>query len=105
MLLNVADLEELTGRKRAAAQRRVLDCMGIVYLVGPDGHPRVLRSLVERLMGGGEPRAMLADREPELCFESTPKSRKAPSTVRVFQARRVLAREEGQVDAPGRQPR
>lgn len=104
MLLTVADLEELTGRKRAAAQRRALDAMGIVHLVGPDGRPRVLRSLVERLMGG-EPRAMLPEPELELCFESSPKARKPSATVRVLQARRVLAREEGQVDAPGRQPR
>jgi len=104
MLLTAADIEELTGRKRAAAQRRALDAMGIVYLVGPDGHPRVLRSLVERMMGG-EPRAMLPEPELELFLEPPPKVRTPSATVRVLQTRCVLAREEGQVDAPGRRPR
>lgn len=99
MLLTAADLVELTGRKRASAQCRALDVMGIVYLLGADGHPRVLRSLVERLMGG-EPSAMLSPPEPELCLEPTPKSRPPSATVRVLQTRRVLAREEGQVDSP-----
>lgn len=102
MLLAPADLEQLTGRKRAGAQRRALDAMGIVYLTGPDGHPRVLRSLVERLMGVPDARATIADHEPELCLEPPPHKRSPSATVRIFQTRRVLAREEGKVDAPRR---
>lgn len=83
MLLAAADLVELTGRKRASAQCRALDGMGIVYLVGPDGHPRVLRSLVERMMGGA-PGAMLPERELELCFESPKKKRQAPTALRAL---------------------
>jgi hypothetical protein len=65
LFLSPSDLEELTGRKRAGAQRRALDAMGIAYLVGPGGRPRVLRVLVEQL-GGVAPGAMLPSREPEL---------------------------------------
>jgi Domain of unknown function (DUF4224) len=95
MLLARADLEQLTGRKRAGAQRRALDAMGIVYLTGPDGHPRVLRSLVERLMGADDARAMIADHEPELCLEPPPNRRSPSATVRVLQTRRVLAGQKG----------
>jgi hypothetical protein len=101
MFLTAIDLVELTERKRAAAQCRALDAMDIPYLVGANGHPRVLRSLVERLMGG-ESRAMLSSPEPELCLEPTPKSRPPSATVRILQTRRVLAGQEGQVDTPRR---
>lgn len=95
MLLTAAELVDLTQRKRAAAQCRALDAMGIVYLRDADGHPRVLRSLVERLLGAGEPRAMLNDHEPELCLEPPPHRRPPSATVRVLQTRRVLAGQKG----------
>lgn len=94
MLLTAAELVALTERKRAAAQCRALDAMGIVYLLGPAGHPRVLRSLVERMMGG-EPSAMLAHPEPELHLEPPPSKRPPSATVRVLQTRRVLAGQKG----------
>lgn len=99
LLLSDAELEELTGRKRASAQRRALDAMRIVYVLGPEGHPRVLRSLVERMMGG---ETILPEPELELCLEPPSNSRPPSASVRVLQARRVLACEEGQVDAPRR---
>jgi hypothetical protein len=102
LLLSDDELEGLTRRKRAAAQCRALDAMKIVYMKDADGHPRVLRSLVERMMGG---EAILPEPELELHLAPPPSHRKPSATVRVLQARRVLAREEGQVDAPGRQPR
>lgn len=105
MFLAAADLVELTERKRAAAQCRALEAMGVPYLPGADGHPRVLRSLVERLLGAGESRAMLPEPELELCLEPPTKSRTPSATVRVLQTRSLLAREEGQVDTPGRRPR
>lgn len=70
MLLSAADLRELTGRQRAAAQCRALDAMGIVYLTGPDGHPRVLRALIEAKLGGARlgmgSGATLPTREPQI---------------------------------------
>lgn len=81
MLLAAADLEELTGRKRAAAQCRALDAMGIVYLRDVDGHPRVLRSLVERMLGAP---AAAPEKELELCFEPPKKKRQAPAALRLL---------------------
>jgi len=95
MLLTAAELADLTQRKRAAAQCRALDAMGIAYLRDADGHPRVLRSLVERLLGAGEPRAMLVTPEPELHLEPPPHRRSPSATVRVLQTRRVLAGQKG----------
>jgi hypothetical protein len=103
LLLSADELEELTQRKRAGAQRRALDSMGIVYLLDAEGHPRVLRSLVERLMGGEA--AILPEPELELHLAPPPSIRKPSASVRVLQARRVLAREEGQVEPPRRHPR
>jgi hypothetical protein len=79
MFLSTEELERLTERKRASAQCRALDAMGVVYLRREDGHPRVLRSLVERIMGG---ESILAEPELELCFEPTKKKRPAPSALR-----------------------
>jgi hypothetical protein len=102
LFLSPSDVEELTGRKRAGAQRRALDAMQIIYVLDPEGHPRVLRSLVERMMGG---EAILPEPELELHLAPPPTIQPPSASVRVLKARRVLAREEGQVDAPGRQPR
>jgi hypothetical protein len=102
LLLSDAELQELTKRKRAAAQCRALDAMGIAYLPGPEGQPRVLRSYVERMMGG-EPTAS-PESEPEICFEPPTKGRATPATVHVLQARRLLAGEEGPMDTPRHRP-
>jgi hypothetical protein len=81
MLLTAVDLVELTGRKRAAAQCRALDAMGMVYLLGADGRPRVLRSLVERMLGAP---AVAPEKELELCFEPPKKKRQAPAPLRLL---------------------
>jgi len=63
LTLSPDELRELTGRKRAGAQRRALKAMGIAFVQTPEGQPRVLRALVERMMGGiPSP----TKREPEL---------------------------------------
>lgn len=90
LTLSPPELEELTGRKRSGAQRRALERMGIVFLVSPDGAPRVLRSHVERIMGSEG--AILPEPELELCLESPKKVRPTSPAVRVLQARRILAR-------------
>jgi len=66
LFLSDADLEELTRRKRAGAQRRALTAMGIAFVPDPEGRPRVLRALVESMMGAPAGRAMLTAREPQL---------------------------------------
>lgn len=63
LTLTPAELQELTGKRRADAQRRALDRMGLRYAVRPDGRPTVLRSHVEEKLGTPRP---LAGREPRL---------------------------------------
>jgi hypothetical protein len=65
LFLSDDDLEVLTRRKRASAQRRALQAMGIAFVPDPEGRPRVLRALVERMMGTPQP---TPKREPELRF-------------------------------------
>ena len=81
MFLGPVDLAQLTERTRAAAQCRALDAMGIPYLPGADGHPRVLRSLVERMLGAP---AAVPEKELELCFEPPKKKRQAPAALRLL---------------------
>ncbi len=61
MFLTPAELAELTGRRRVAAQARALAAMGIRYVLAPDG-VRVLRAEVEARMLTTRPAA----REPTL---------------------------------------
>lgn len=56
------ELKQLTGKGRRDAQKRVLDSMGIRYLMRPDRTLAVLRSHVEVSLGSKIP----AQREPEL---------------------------------------
>lgn len=62
MFLTAEDLRELTDKKYAPAQRKVLDQMRIPYTNGFRGRPKVLRSSVEAVMGAvvkDEPRLRL----------------------------------------------
>jgi len=52
MFLSKFEIETLTGRVRKDAQVRVLRFMGIEHRVRPDGTVAVLRSHVERALGG-----------------------------------------------------
>jgi len=52
VFLTPAQLIELTGYQRPAAQRRWLKANGFTFLDGADGRPRVLISHVEQVMGG-----------------------------------------------------
>lgn len=51
-LLTPIELHELTHRKKKCAQRAALNQMGIEYKVRPDGSLAVLKSHLERAMGG-----------------------------------------------------
>ena len=46
LTLTPDELRQLTAKRRSDAQRRVLDAMGIRYMVRPDGSLAVLRVLV-----------------------------------------------------------
>lgn len=63
MILTAADLEELTARKRPAAQADVLRAMSIPFRLRPDGSVVVLRAAVEAALGapteGRRPRLRL----------------------------------------------
>lgn len=54
MFLNESDIADLTKRKRASAQQKQLNAMGIQYKVRADGSLVVLQAHVERLLGAGE---------------------------------------------------
>lgn len=51
-LLTHQELWELTHKKTFSAQKRALNSMGIDYKIRPDGTPAVLRSHLEKTMGG-----------------------------------------------------
>lgn len=65
-LLSPEELVELTGRKRADAQARELDHLGVPYGERSDGSIIVLRSVVEHLLGAEVARATIARPEPQL---------------------------------------
>lgn len=52
--LTAEELEALTGRTRASAQRRWLIDAGIPYIDGADEQPRVLEQVVLQRLGGGQ---------------------------------------------------
>lgn len=63
LTLTPTELRELTGRRRGDAQERALNHMGIPYGRRPDGSLVVLRSVAERLLGGG---GTMPKAEPQL---------------------------------------
>ena len=52
MFLEDEELAELTRLKRPSAQAKWLQRNGIRYVTGADGSPRVLRSAIEKMLGG-----------------------------------------------------
>jgi len=50
--LTPEELYELTHRKQKTSQRTALNQMGIEYKVRPDGSIAVLKSHIEKVMGG-----------------------------------------------------
>ena len=63
MFLDRDELIHLTGRTRKDAQVRVLRFMGIEHRLRPDGSVAVLRSHVEKSLGGTD--AAIVEREYE----------------------------------------
>lgn len=64
LTLDDDELREVTGKRRAPAQRRALDHMGIPYRQRPDGSLAVLRAAAELALGG--PGSISVAPEPEL---------------------------------------
>jgi hypothetical protein len=50
--LTPEEIAEITSKQRQGAQRRVLNALGISHKVRPDGSLVILRSHVERQLGG-----------------------------------------------------
>lgn len=65
LLLTTDEVSDLTGYQQPTAQVRWLVENNLPYLLGGDGKPKVLRSLVVRRLGGGAA-ADPPKREPEL---------------------------------------
>jgi hypothetical protein len=62
MLLTKVEVSDLTGYARPATQSRWLRENSIPFILGGDGHPKVLRQVIETRLGGQcEPH-----RKPEL---------------------------------------
>lgn len=64
MILDQTELAALTNRTRRDAQVKVLRFMGIEHRIRPDGTVAVLRSHVERVLGG-EVESKLKEHEPD----------------------------------------
>lgn len=52
MFLDADEVREMTDRKTHSAQRKMLNALGITHKVRADGSVLVLRSHVERELGG-----------------------------------------------------
>ena len=65
MLLNDAEIADLTHRTRHRAQAVVLRAMGIEHKQRPDGSLVVLRAHVEHLLGGTTPAKVSKAQEPD----------------------------------------
>jgi hypothetical protein len=52
--LTEEELRHITGRRRYRAQIRALACMGIGYVVRPDGRPIVTRRALEMSVSGSD---------------------------------------------------
>ena len=64
LFLTTAELRELTGRTRRDAQASALRYMGIEHKIRPDGSVAVLRTHVEKLMGGENTASTPREMEP-----------------------------------------
>jgi hypothetical protein len=64
MFLTADELKEMTKRTQHRAQVQVLRALGIEHKVRPDGSVLVLRSHVEKQLGGGVTSTSMRKREP-----------------------------------------
>lgn len=66
LFLTPPDIQALTGYQRAHDQIRWLRQRAFIFELGADGRPRILRSYVERRMGGAIESPPPPKREPRL---------------------------------------
>lgn len=64
MFLTRDEIAELTERKTKSAQIAWLKVNGFHFVIGANGHPRVLREYVASRMGGHRPQNTKASLEP-----------------------------------------
>lgn len=64
MFLTREEVQELTSKKRLSSQVAVLNSLGIVYKLRPDGSPVVLKAHIEQLFGG-----QVAQQSPKITWE------------------------------------
>lgn len=69
MYLTEKEIDHLTHKDgkhlRYSTQRKILNAMGITHKVRPDGSLAVLRTHVEKLLGGPPAARVARDEEPE----------------------------------------
>jgi hypothetical protein len=65
VFLSNEELRELSGYQKRSAQMRWLEAQGIAFLIGGDGVPKVLRSVVIARLGGTTP-VEAKPKEPQL---------------------------------------
>lgn len=63
LILSKAELMELTGLQRPSAIKRWLERQRVPYMVGADGWPRVLQTIIMNRLGG---KAEAPKPEPQL---------------------------------------
>lgn len=85
LTLTKDEIIEITGARQRDSQREALLQMQIPFKLRPDGWPVVLRAVVELEFG-----------------YATKEKGQTPPKLRVPQARRVLLRKQGQMDATGK---
>ena len=66
LFLTAPDIQDLTGYQRPHDQIRWLRQRAYVFELGADGRPRILRSYLERRLGGAVESPSPPTREPRL---------------------------------------
>jgi hypothetical protein len=74
VFLSDEEIEQLTEKKRHSTQQKILNALGISHKVRPNGTLVVLRSHVEKLLGGSV--AAPAKKEPEPNWDALNGTRK-----------------------------
>lgn len=66
MFLTSDELEELTGYKKPSLQKRWMTARGWRFEENAAGHPKILRALVEKQMGGSASATVPKKQKPNL---------------------------------------
>lgn len=89
MFLTEEEIRELTGKTRRSSQAKVLNTLGIVHKIRPDGSLVVLRSHVEQQLGGRAPPAKKEkEYEPNWAFLDAENERARAQRERANQKRK-----------------